>query len=79
MFSSTRVHTFGDLLSALSSVFHVVVCVPCLVGCVLSRFDTFWMSKEPENIMAYPKLKEEFLQELRSEVDSGNILLTLKS
>jgi len=48
-----------------------------LAGCVLCRFDEFWRSREPEDIMAYPRLKEEFLQELQRELLTGKPL-TLK-
>ena len=48
-----------------------------LTGYVLCEFDAYWMAAEPENVMAFPTVKADFLQQLKSNLAEGTVVLKL--
>ena len=44
------------------------------------EFDAYWMKSKPENVMAFPIVRDAFSEELRAQLamDSDSLSLTLK-
>ena len=41
------------------------------------KFDEFWFSKEPEDVMAFPRIREEFSQSVLQQLKEERITLQL--
>ena len=46
-------------------------------GFVLIKFDIFWIAEKPANIMAFPEVKQKFLQQLKENLNQGKLAMTL--
>ena len=48
------------------------------IGYLLVEFDKFWCSKEPENVMVFPKLRKEFVDQLAWKLKQDNIKVLMQ-
>ena len=49
-----------------------------ILGYLFVEFDKFWLSKEPENVMAFPQLRSEFVDQLSWKLKQDNITVLLQ-
>ena len=49
-----------------------------IIGYLFVEFDKFWLSKEPENVMAFPQLRSEFVDQLSWKLKQDNITVLLQ-
>ena len=49
-------------------------------GYLIVEFDAYWMKSKPENVMAFPTVRDAFSEELRAQlaVDSDSLSLVFK-
>ena len=64
-YSVRRPATVKDLVSPLST------------GFVLWQFDSYWISRQPENIMLFPAIKLAFLKQLKLKITGGTVVLAI--
>ncbi len=43
-------------------------------GSLVVRFDGYWMKSEPENVMAFPQVREAFAAELGAQLNTDDSL-----
>ena len=48
------------------------------VGYLIVEFDKFWVTKEPENVMVFPQLRSEFVDELSWKLRQDNITVLMQ-
>ena len=62
------------------NVYRIIIrlCTLAIIGYLLVEFDKFWLSKEPENVMAFPRLRSEFVDQLSWKLKQDNITVLLQ-
>lgn len=71
----TCTHADGTLLYVS---IHVHVLLSLTTGYLLVEFDKFWIAKEPENVMAFPQLKAEFVDQLSWKLRQDDITVLMQ-
>lgn len=54
-----------------------VVLVYLCVGSLVVRFDAYWIKSEPENVMAFPRVREAFANELTAQLNDDTLSFTV--